>query len=80
MDALSPNISMSAMGRAAKYFSGLAGVFLANPVVDVSEPTLHGFDRDSDAVGEPSIGQLPPAYRCLRTSFGIINRSRHASE
>gem|GEM_PF-2817125 len=55
---LGPQIVRSA----AEYFGSPTCVFLTNLVVDISEPAVNSFDRNSDSVGKSSIGQPLPAY------------------
>ena len=50
------------MRSAAEYIGGPTRVVLANLVIDVREPALHGLERHSGYVGESSIGQSLPAY------------------
>jgi hypothetical protein len=47
---------------AAKYIGGPTRVVLANLVIDVGEPALHGLERHTGYVGESSIRQTLPAY------------------
>jgi len=45
------------VGSAVKYTGSPTRIVLANLVINVREPALNGFERDTGYVGESSIGQ-----------------------